>query len=198
MIKINFSLTTLFLAMASTSAQIRGTRSGFLGNILENILPEDGIGNLGGIGSLGSGSFIEMLTDSFGAGQFSDIFDSFLVELGCEPASEPACALPGGEPATWVCRTVSEPWTGDSRSWSACTNTTRTLPFDECGCCNGICPDACTCGCPWEDGGTGVLITVTKPWGEPEEKCIASEKAISLVATPGDFFQCVTEGPVVP
>jgi hypothetical protein len=132
---------------------------------------------------------------------FRGIFDWVLVDLSC-PApvtNEPDCALHNGKLGNWVYRTLFEDPTGDSESWSTCADTTRALPLDACGCCNGSCPTQCNCGCPEADGGgTGVLVTVTKYWGEDEVKCIAPEKAISLVAKPGNHFQCATECSTTP
>jgi hypothetical protein len=180
MTKFTIVLTTLFLAMTGISAdKLRGLRSG-----------PPGPGGPGGPGGP---------KDGFG-GPFGGIDESALVDLSCPDnvANEPACALRNGELGTWLCRTVSEPLTGESDSWSTCGNATRALPLDECGCCEGACPVQCTCGCPLEGvADAGVLVTKTSgPSGEESETCLAPEKAVSLIAKPGGRFQCVTECPV--
>jgi hypothetical protein len=176
MTKFTVVLTTLFLAMTSISADdIRGLRSG-----------PPGPGGRGGRGGRGGGPF-------------GGIDESALVDLSCPDsvANEPDCALRNGELGTWLCRTIFEPLTGESESWSTCGNATRALPLDECGCCDEECPVECTCGCPLEGvADAGVLVTKARPSGEENEKCLAPEKAISLIAKPGGRFQCVTECPV--
>jgi hypothetical protein len=164
MIKINVVLTALFLAIAGANAQFRG-------------------GNKNGFARGGRGR------PNNGEG---------LVELSCEVADEPepACALRDGDLGTWVCRNVTKPDTEEFNVFSTCANTTRALPSDTCGCCDGICPTACTCECTLDEadgGGPGFLLTVSKKFGEPEQKCFAPEKAISLVAKPRDRFQCVAD-----
>jgi hypothetical protein len=124
-----------------------------------------------------------------------------LVDLACSndaAAEEPECALRNGELGNWLCRTIVDPLTLDSDSWSTCGNATRALPSDACGCCDGDCPEECACGCPIEGvADAGVLVTMTRKSGEANEKCLAPEKAISLIAKPGDRVQCATECPVV-
>jgi hypothetical protein len=172
MIKFTVVLTTLFLAMTGINAdKLRGLRSGPPG--------------LGGR----EGGFR-------GRGPFGGIDESDLVDLACpdNSANEPNCALRNGELGTWLCRTIFEPLTGESDSWSTCGNATRALPLDECGCCDGVCPVECTVGCPLEGvDDAGVLVTMARPSGETTEKCLAPEKAISLIAKAGGRFQCVTE-----
>jgi hypothetical protein len=190
MTKLTIVLTTLFLAMSGISAdENRGLRSG-----------PPGPGGPGGRGGRNGGS---------GGGPFGGIDESTLVDLSAscpgDATDEPDCALRNGELGTWLCRTIFEPLTGESDSWSTCGNATRALPLDECGCCEGACPVECTCGCPLEGvADAGVLVTKTRPSSSGEEtenenegKCLAPEKAISLIAKPGDRFQCVTECPVV-
>jgi hypothetical protein len=171
MTKFNVVLTTLFLAMTGITAN-GGLRSGPPGP--------------GG------------REDGFrGRGPFGGIDESTLVDLACpvnDVVNEPTCALRNGELGTWLCRTIFEPLTGESDSWSTCGNATRALPLDECGCCDGVCPVECTFGCPLEGvADAGVLVTMARPSGETNEKCLAPEKAISLIAKAGDRFQCVTE-----
>jgi hypothetical protein len=197
MIKITVVLTTLFLAMTSINADnIRGLQGGRGGGG-----PPPGGGRPGGGppegGRPGGGPP--------GGGRPNmppfGIDESELVDLACvsDPENEPVCALRNGEPGNWLCRTIVEPDTLDSESWSTCGNATRALPeLDECGCCDGVCPVQCTCGCPLEDVvDAGFLVAYTKPSGEAGiEKCLAPEIAISLIAKPGGRFQCVTECPV--
>ena len=173
MIKFTVVLATLFLAMTSINAdKIRGLRSGPPGPPGPGG-PKDGMG-----------------------GPFGGIDESALVDLSCrnDVVNEPDCALRNGELGTWLCRTLP----GESEPWSTCGNATRALPFDECGCCNGECPVLeCTCGCPLEGvADAGVLVTMARRSGEENERCLAPEKAISLITKPGDRFQCVTECPV--
>jgi hypothetical protein len=52
----------------------------------------------------------------------------------------------------------------------------------------------CTVGCPLEGvDDAGVLVTMARPSGETTEKCLAPEKAISLIAKAGGRLECVTE-----
>ena len=184
MTKFTIVLTTLFLTITGISAdKNRGLRSGPPG-------PGGPPGRPGGIrGGYG--------------GPFGGIDESALVDLSCSDnaaaANEPACALRSGELGTWLCRTTTEPLTGESDSWSTCGNATRALPLDDCGCCEGVCPVECTCGCPLEgvaDAGVLVTKTIRAPMGKEHETCLAPEKAISLITRPGGRFQCVTECPV--
>jgi hypothetical protein len=177
MIKFTVVLTTLFLAMTGINAdKLRSLRNGPPG-------PGGFRGPKGGFG-----------------GRCGGIDESDLVDLECpdNSASEPDCALRNGELGTWLCRTIFESLTGESDSWSTCGNATRALPLDKCGCCDGACPVECTCGCPLQDvADAGVLVTMARPSGEGNERCLKPEKAISLIAKPGGRFQCVTECPVV-
>jgi hypothetical protein len=169
-------ITTLFLAMAESNAdKLRGLRSGPPGHGFQGNFR----GPKGGFGGLCGG-----------------IDESDLVDLACldNSANEPNCALRNGELGTWLCRTIFEPLTGESDSWSTCGNATRALPLDECGCCDGVCPVECTVGCPLEGvDDAGVLVTTARPSGETTEKCLAPDKANSLIAKAGGRFQCVTE-----
>jgi hypothetical protein len=128
--------------------------------------------------------------------------ESDLKDLGActeTSANKPKCAVGNGELGTWLCRTDVEPLTGESDSWSTCGNATRALPLDECGCCGDVCPGECACGCPLEGvADAGVLVTMVRPSGEGNEKCLAPEKAISLIAMPGGHLECVIVCPVVP
>jgi hypothetical protein len=181
MIKFTVVLTTLFLAMTGIKAdKIRGLRSG---------PPGAGLREDSGRGGRGDGF----------RGPFGGIDESDLEVLSCpdDVDSEPDCALRNGELGAWLCRTIFDRLTGESDSWSTCGNATRALPSDACGCCDGECPDECTCGCPLDGvADTGVLVTMARPSGEENERCLAPEKAISLIAKPGGRFQCVTECPV--
>jgi hypothetical protein len=184
MTKFTIVLSTLFLAMTGINAQRGGPRGG-------------GGGGGGGRPAPGSGGQRPGQGGPRPGGPFNE--DSFVdLSNNCtdvDPA-EPACALMNGEAGTWLCRTLFEPTTGESESWSTCGNTTRALPLDECGCCDGICPTPCTCDCVLEgDSGAGVLVGFTKQSGESGQECMVSEKAISVIAKPGGRAQCVTECP---
>jgi hypothetical protein len=189
MIKFTVVLTTLVLAMTGINAdKSRGLRSGPPGAGHDgHDHGEDG-GQGGGRGN--GGGF---------RGPFGGIDESDLVDLSCpdDVDNEPDCALRNGELGAWLCRSIFDPLTGESDSWSTCGNATRALPLDDCGCCDGECPVECTCGCPVEGvADAGVLVTMARPSGEENERCLAPEKAISLIAKPGGRFQCVTECPV--
>jgi hypothetical protein len=177
MIKLTVVLTTLFFAMTSINAHnIRGFHGG----------------RPGGGGGRPAGGHPNK--PPFG--------ESESVDLACasDPEIEPVCALRNGQPGDWLCRTIVDPDTLDSKSWSTCGNATRARPeVDACGCCEGVCPVQCTCGCPLEGVvDAGFLVAYyTKPSGEAGlEKCLAPELAISLIANPADRFSCVTECPV--
>jgi hypothetical protein len=199
MIKFTVVLTALFLAMSGVNADadnVRGLRNGPPGG------PGGGRGDdsRGGGGERGGGGGGGGGGGPGPGGPFGGIDESELVDLSCpdNSASEPDCALRNGEPGTWLCSTIFEPFTGESDLWSTCGNATRALPLDECGCCGGVCPEECTCGCPLEGvADAGVLVTMARPSGETNEKCLAPENAISLIAKAGGRFQCTTECPVV-
>ena len=128
-----------------------------------------------GIGYIGK-DIKEFLTDS-----------SIMKNLTCIPvANELTCTLPsiqgGNEPrsGTWVCRTFHHPMTGEPARTSACVDEEYALFSDECGCCGGICPEDCPCGCGDEGG-----VLVKSAYGnmvEPESSlCIPHIAARFLV-----------------
>jgi hypothetical protein len=212
MIKFTVVLTTLFLAMTGINADnIRGLQN-------QNGRPGGGGGRPGGGGGRpggggggrpGGGGGGGVGRPGGGGGDRGNGSQRpgsggerpELVDLACSndaAAEEPECALRNGELGNWLCRTIVDPLTLDSDSWSTCGNATRALPSDACGCCDGDCPEECACGCPIEGvADAGVLVTMTRKSGEANEKCLAPEKAISLIAKPGDRVQCATECPVV-
>jgi len=118
MTKFTLVLSTLLLGMTSINAQ------------------------RGGSGPRGVGRPAGRPAPGLAKGIFGTFAEDTLVDLSSCPVvvpAEPACALRNGEAGTWLCRTIAEPLTGDSESWSTCANATRALPVDECGCC-GECP----------------------------------------------------------
>jgi hypothetical protein len=183
MIKSTVVLITLFLAMTGISADKLGGDRGLKGKH-----------HKGSKGSKGPKGW-EGPKDEFG-GPCSKFNETLLEDLSCptDIDNEPDCAVRDGELGTWLCRTMFDRFTGESDSFSTCGNATRALPFDYCGCCEGACPVACTCGCTLEEvADAGVLVTETGPEGDTRERCFAPENAISMIAKPEGSFQCVTE-----
>jgi hypothetical protein len=138
MIKSTLILTTLFLAMTGTSADklrsVRGLKGSHHGGSKRSKRskgpkrggPKDDLG-----------------------GPCSNFNETLLEDLSCptDVDNEPDCAVRDGELGTWLCRTMFDRFTGESESFSTCGNATRALPLDDCGCCEGACPEECTCGC---------------------------------------------------
>jgi hypothetical protein len=195
MTKITVVLTTLFLAMNSINAdKVRGLQRGPSGDEGPRSTRRLMMGGHSHKSGHSKGGF-KYPKEDFGR-DCGHIDESTLVDLLCtdNSANEPDCALRNGELGDWLCRTVFAPFTGESDSWSTCGDSTLTLALDGCGCCDGECPVGCTNGCAL-NGVTdaGVLVTETKPKGEVTQECLTPEKAISLIAKPGDRFQCVVE-----
>jgi hypothetical protein len=118
-----------------------------------------------------------------------------LVDLQCESDdNEPACGSGTGGPGDWLCRTIVDPATQVSESFSTCGNAASALPEDACGCC-GECPVQCTCACALEGAlegvEDGVLVAYYFPSGvEDDDRCLTPLRAISLIANPADRFSC--------
>jgi hypothetical protein len=198
-------LTTLFLTMTSINAdKVRGLGSGPPGDEGPRGTRRLMMGGHRGMGGHKGGRSHKRGHNKGGFNYPKEDFgrdcgridESTLVDLSCpdNSANEPDCALRNGELGDWLCRTVFAPFTGESDSWSTCGDSTLTLALDGCGCCDGECPVECTNGCALNGvTGAGVLVTETKPKGEVTQECLTPEKAISLIAKPGDRFQCVVE-----
>jgi hypothetical protein len=187
MTKFTVVLTTLFLATSSINAdKVRGLRSG-----------PPGHGGSGDIHAAPKGGFGGP-KDDFG-GPCAHVDESALVDSSCPAyvASEPNCTTShDGELGTWLCRTMFDRFTGESDSYSTCGNATSALLLDDCGCCEGACPDECESVCSLDGvAGAGVLVKETGPSGEEHQACLAPERAISLIATRDGRFQCVTASP---
>lgn len=116
------------------------------------------------------------------------------VEISCpDVAGEPDCLAgkPGMEAVegTWVCHTYYSPITGEAQEVSACINPAMAFETDTCGCCNGECPDECSCSCDLPDGSAGVLVTATKR-DQVRELCVPSARAVSMIARSGGRVAC--------
>jgi hypothetical protein len=119
-----------------------------------------------------------------------------VVELECDSDdNQPICGSGTGGPGDWLCRTIVDPDTQVSESFSTCGNAASALPEDACGCCGGECPVQCTCACALEGAlegvEDGVLVSYYFPSGVvDDDRCLTPLRAISLIANPADRFSC--------
>jgi hypothetical protein len=188
MTKFTVVLTTLFLTMSSITAdKVHGLRSGPPGDEgprgTRRLMHDHDHGHGGRKGG-------------FGEKKCAHIDDSALVDHSCLAfvANDPDCAFRNGELGTWLCRTMFDPFTGESDSYSTCGNATRALLLDDCLCCEGASSVECESVCPLDGvAGAGVLVTETGPSGEEHQLCLAPERAMSLITTRDGRFQCVIE-----
>jgi hypothetical protein len=114
------------------------------------------------------------------------IFDLSAVE------NEPECVVNSqGDPGQWTCRTLFHPVSGTPKSFSICGDARRTLDTDQCGCCGGACPTACTCPCNLRERGegTGVLVKV----GATLNSCMSPAMALKFTERNPTSFQCIDE-----
>lgn len=85
--------------------------------------------------------------------------------------SAPACFDASGSDGFWVCRTLTDPYTGVPSSKTLCIGDGSFLEKnDVCGCCSvsdvatnssatsPVCPESCPCSCDLEETGDGVWI----------------------------------------
>jgi hypothetical protein len=106
--------------------------------------------------------------------------------------NEPECVVNSqGDTGRWTCRTLFHPVSGTPKSFSTCGIARRTLGTDECGCCGGACPIACTCPCNLRGrgDGTGVLVRV----GATLDSCMSPATALRFTERNPSSFQCIDE-----
>jgi hypothetical protein len=120
--------------------------------------------------------------------------DTLFVNVSTCPAveNEPECvANSQGDTGRWTCRTLFHPVSGTPKSFSICGDTRRTLGTDQCGCCGGACPAACTCPCNLRGRGegTGVLVKV----GAASNSCMSPAMALKFTERNPSSFQCIDE-----
>jgi hypothetical protein len=116
---------------------------------------------------------------------------------GSNTSDEPACAAtPNGDLGVWVCRSLTNPFTGESQSLSVCADSNHTIvAVDKCGCCGGSCPQVCECTCTTPFGDEGVRVAmIGTMMGEVAaiEVCMDSKFAVGLIGASGDVARCVT------
>jgi hypothetical protein len=117
---------------------------------------------------------------------FVDFFTCPAVE------NEPECIVNSqGDTGRWTCRTLFHPVSGTPKSFSICGDARQTLGTDQCGCCGGACPAACTCPCNLRGRGegTGVLVKV----GATLDSCMSPAMALKLTERNPNSFQCIDE-----
>ena len=82
--------------------------------------------------------------------------------------TSPACFDSTGNDGFWVCRTLSDPYTGEPGSKTLCIGEGSFLEKnDVCGCCPApnstattpVCPAQCPCTCDLDETGDGVWVT---------------------------------------
>jgi hypothetical protein len=136
--------------------------------------------------------FIEKFNEEAGLRQVE------IVDLSDCPVivNEPLCAYnANGNLGKWVCRTMFSPITGEKTpEQSICADPQRALVTDQCGCCNGVCPESpCRCPCDLrEDGDSkGIRMTVERDMNTTE-RCVSPKNAIKLT-TRYEAFQCIDE-----
>lgn len=184
-------------------AHLRGDRDGDG----DRDFPRPGVllGTVSGYGGFGSRGFPGGLLD--------DLFDDVFVNSTCvNPETAPTCLAPNERPdawnppvdGVWVCRSLYHPLTGVLiANQSSCINPLRGLASDDCGCCGGVCPEACGCLCETRNGEEGVWVEFA-PGGrrgiekddeeEPKQRCVPIDYAPAITA--GTRAQCVTTCPV--
>lgn len=104
----------------------------------------------------------------------------------------PTCAYNWqGDEGIWVCRTLFDPFSGESKETTACIDSTKAVEKDECGCCGGECPSACECTCAMMDGAEGVLVQPTATVdAEHFRHCLPGVNALATIARGTD--ECAT------
>jgi hypothetical protein len=118
------------------------------------------------------------------------LFDDVLTCPAVE--NEPECVVNSqGDTGRWTCRTLFHPVSGTPKSFSTCGTSRRTLGSDQCGCCGGVCPTACTCPCNLRGRGegTGVLVRV----GATLDSCMSPASALKFTERNPGSFQCIDE-----
>lgn len=110
-------------------------------------------------------------------------------------ASAPECYDPLGQEGFWVCRTLSNPFTGTPSSKDVCISKGQFLSNnDECGCCIRVgetvptCPKVCECTCKLNGNAKGVLVNVTTVFGNTT-MCVDTRWAVSSVDN-NDLLTC--------
>ena len=129
--------------------------------------------------------------------------DIAFVDDICEDTTPvPTCTNTRNGEGVWVCRSRTNPRTGETVSFSMCVPSDRGIEgVDECGCCGGECPAACTCGCivTGRDGDErldvdgnpmeGAYITVE---GMDEDICVPKEASANLVERSNGLVSCAS------
>jgi hypothetical protein len=130
-----------------------------------------------------------------------------------EDAAAPECLDVLGQPGFWVCRTLTDPFTGIPNSKNVCIGKGAFLPSnDKCGCCSAaassspgnatatnataVCPAPCPCQCDLVgDVDPGVWISA-KAGGDtsPSNRCVDPRWAASITSR-FERIQCLTECP---
>jgi hypothetical protein len=115
--------------------------------------------------------------------------------------SAPACFKASGSDIFWVCRTLTDPYSGVPSSKTLCTGEGSFLEEnDACGCCSDMCPKPCPCDL--EGTGDGVWIVMEKPVELPLEniteingqRCVDPRWAVSATAS-FPHISCLNECP---
>jgi hypothetical protein len=157
-----------------------------------------------------TGVWLEAGVQMVGGGDPKDSMrdSNAFVKLHC-PVNEdaPACASVdagrGGamNRGTWVCRTWTDPQTGTSSTRSTCVDSHAAYEMDVCGCCDGLCPKACsTCPCNL-NGGAG--DDADGVWIESRrfqdsiitQSCVPPAVAVTLIAQDAATTTCVEQCP---
>jgi hypothetical protein len=108
----------------------------------------------------------------------------------------PACPHPT-QPETkngmWICRTLADTTNNRLIRQSQCINPLFSLVNqDECGCCNGICPElACPCTCAIGEV-QGVSLAFTAPGDQQfAPSCFPNDLALKLRSEDTGFWTCL-------
>ena len=128
--------------------------------------------------------------------------EGFITNLTCDEADTSKqdfdCILPGGfaesqdstkNGGIWACRSLHNTLTGDRYNHTVCVNPEVAFVSDSCGCCDGVCPEACTCPCPDGSDRVSIDITFLDSSEQSKQKCVHAQASSSLVAM-SDKFSC--------
>jgi hypothetical protein len=148
-------------------------------------------------------------TNPFSFGFLEDWSDSAVTSnKTCVNAdSAPACFDASGDDGFWVCRTLSDPYTGVASSKTLCIGEGSFLEKnDVCGCCsaagnssNGtatspVCPKPCPCTCDLDGTGDGVwiltdlnVLNLENATDLNVKRCVDPRFAVSATSS----FQCI-------